>query len=323
MILHGIDTDSLPPQFDTAVPGRVLLLDGDAAIYKCASTVKTLDTAVRRFVKSVLEYKFLTNCSTVRVHLTSKKSIKANRDWYPAIKPYQGNRTGKPKPPLVEPLRNAIAYHASNETGMIPEDWVVMLHDYWEADDGLIMDAVYYKDGGVIWSEDKDLRLTPGPYYEIETGRTDYIDNRFGWISEAYTPGGDLKAKGHGTKFFWWQMLAGDEADNVKGITKLYGKLCGKRAALDLLQPIMDENEACNRILWAYAKNQQHYLPEAELLWLRRHPEDSAAAYIGSLDLDPKLRKWHEDQIKMHDSIFQQRSAELEREAEAIDEVST
>lgn len=312
MRLLGVDTDSLKPQFDAIVQGRTLILDGDAACYQASSKAKTLDTAVRQFVRKVLEYAFMTNCGSIRVHLTSKRSVKANRDWYPTIQPYQGNRLNKPKPPLLEALRNAIAHRHSIGDISVPPEWVVFLHDYWEADDGIIQDSYYYGDNGVVWSEDKDMRLCPGPYYEIYTGKVDYIDNRFGWVGESYTEAGHLKAAGHGTKFFWWQMLAGDTADHVKGITKLDGKLCGARGALDLLIPITDENEACNRVLWAYAKNQQQFLPEAEVLWLRRFPEDSAYEYIRSLDLDAPLRAWLDDQHRYHLEIFKQKANEYD-----------
>jgi hypothetical protein len=221
------------------------------------------------------------------------------------VKPYQGNRVGKPKPPLLEPLRIAIAHHHSLEDGRIPLDWSVMLHDYWEADDGLVMDSVYYQDNGVTWSEDKDLRLVPGPYYEIATGRVDYLDNPFGWIKPGATEGGTLNIKGHGTKYFWAQMLMGDTADNVKGITKLNGKLCGPAGAVDFLMPFEDESEAANQVLWAYAKAKQQFLPEAECLWLRRHGEDSAYNYIKSLDLDKDLRNWLESSHQHHLKIFE------------------
>lgn len=317
MYLLGVDTDSLAPQFDSAVPGRVLLLDGDAACYQVTNSAKTMETALRQYVKKVYEYMFMTNCSTVRIHLTSKRSRKANRDWYPTVLPYQGNRKGKPKPPLLEPLRIAIAHHHSLEDGRIPLEWSVMLHDYWEADDGLVMDSVYYGGNGVVWSEDKDLRLCPGPFYEISTGRVDYIDNPYGWIAAGATEGGTLKVKGHGTKFFWAQMLMGDTADHVKGILKLNGKLCGPAGAIDFLTPIEDESEAANKILWAYAKTQQQFLPEAECLWLRRHGEDSAYNYIRSLDLDANLRVWLEQSHAAHLKIFQRNIEEAE---DAIDE---
>lgn len=306
MNLTGIDLNSLPVQFERKVPGRTLLLDGDGFCYAAAGTAKTLPTAIRRFIKSVMEQMFLTNSTYVRIHLTSKGSKKAHRERYPTVKPYQGNREGKAKPPLLEPLRNAIAHHASVEDGVIPEDWFVDLHHYWEADDGLIMDSWHYRENGVILSPDKDMRLCIGPYYDMESGRVDYIDNAYGWIGEKYTPAGQLKATGHGTKFFWQQLLEGDTADNVKGITKLNGKLCGTRGALDFLQPIQDENEAANRIIWEYARSEQMFLSEAECLWLRRSVDDSAYTYISSLDLDKPLRAWLEQLHQYHTQLFEE-----------------
>jgi hypothetical protein len=316
MHLLGVDTDSLKPQFDSAVPNRVLLLDGDGPCYQVTNTAKTLDTAIRQYVKKVMEYMFMVNCSTVRIHLTAKRSVKAHRAWYPTVKPYQGNRAGKPKPPLLEALRSAIAHRHSMEDGSIPLDWSVFLHDYWEADDGLVQDSLFYADNGVIWSEDKDLRLSRGPYYELSTGRIDYIDNAYGHISEAFTEGGSLKVKGHGTKFFWCQMLMGDSADHVKGIQRLNGKLCGEAGALEFLQPIGSEDEAANQILWAYAKAKQQFLPEAEVLWLRRHAHDSAYQYIKSLDLDKNLRNWLEQSHQMHEEIFAIKSEEAQYASE-------
>jgi len=305
-VLSGLGLDSLGVQFETAVPGRVLLLDGDAACYRASATCKTLDTAIRRFVKLTMEYMFLTNCSAVRIHLTAKGGAKCNRAWYPTVKPYQGNRNGSPKPPLLEPLRSAIAHYSSGAGVQIPPEWTVLLHDYWEADDGLIQDAYHYKDKGVLYSEDKDLRLTPYPYYEISTGITDYlpVGDTVGWLEKTYTDAGSLKIKGHGVKFFWWQMLAGDTADNIRGITKYKGKLCGDALAFELLNPLTSEQEIANLVLLGYAQNQQNFLPEAECLWLRRFAEDSAYVYIKSIGIDERLLPWLEQQQQWHEELF-------------------
>lgn len=296
MIIRGVDTLNVPDQFDTRVPGRTLILDGDFPAYKAASTVKTLPTALRRFVTEVMTLVFLTGAEHVNIHLTAKGSAKAHRARLPTAKPYQGNRANKPKPPLLEPLREAIEFQVNTGEGVLPPEWSVTLHRYWEADDGMIMDAVRYGDRGIIVSEDKDLRLTPGPFYETSTGLTDIIPDRFGWIDEKYTDGGTRKVTGHGTKFFWAQMLMGDTADNVKGIEKLNGKLSGAAAAYNYLDSITDENEAANRILWEYAKINQMALPEAECLWLRRSDDDSAYRYFQELDLDKPLRSWLDQQ---------------------------
>lgn len=312
MLIRGIDTGSLSSQFDSRVPGRTLIVDGDFPAYKAASTVKTLPTALRRFTSNIMELMFLTNADKVLIHLTAKGSVKAHRARLPTVKPYQGNRVNKPKPPLLEPLREAIEFQVQTGEGVLPPEWGVTLHRYWEADDGMIMDAVRLGARGVIVSEDKDLRLTPGPFYEIGTGRIDEIENRFGWIDEQHTDGGTLKVTGHGTKFFWAQMLMGDTADNVKGIQKLRGKLCGPAGALEYLGPITDETEAANRILWEYAAIEQMPLPEAECLWLRRHEDDSAYNYLMELDLDKSIKQWLKGQHDYCQHLIQQEEEPFE-----------
>src|SRR5690554_2162609 len=206
--------DEVEPLFENAVAGTVLLLDGDGAAYRAAATAKKLDTVYRRFIQEILTDMFLTRAETAEVYLTASGGSKAHRDLYPTWKPYQGNRNGKKKPPLLEPLRQMLA----NEPPDLPDGVEVGVEHFWEADDRLIMQACALGDSGILKSDDKDLRLTPGPYYECSTGKIDKIDGRFGWIGETYTEAGKLKVIGHGTKFFWAQMLMGDSADNVRGL---------------------------------------------------------------------------------------------------------
>ena len=81
-------------------------------------------------------------------------------------------------------------------------------------------------------------------------------------------------------------------ADNVKGITLLDGKLCGKRTAFDAIYPITSEQDAAEFVVAAYARNNQDVLAEAECLWLRRSQSDSAYQYLMSLLTTPSLRDW-------------------------------
>lgn len=302
-----------PDLFEGAQPGRILLLDADGPAYKAAATVKTLDTAIRKFIKLALTQLFLTNSEHGKLYLTASGCVKAYRDCYPTVKPYQGNRSGKAKPPLLEPLRCAIARIAAEGGAGLPPELSVELHHYWEADDAMIMDAHTQGPLGLIESADKDLRMTPGPYLEQETGVVDIITDRFGWIDEAFTPSGKLKVRGHGTKFFLAQMLMGDKADNVAGLTRLNGALIGERGTLNFLQPITDENEAIDAILTAYARNQQNPLAEAECLWLRRNQHDSAYAYFMEADLNPTFRNWL---TELHEYHLELISIEKERRYE-------
>ena len=136
--------------------GRVLIIDGDGPAYRAAATVKRLDTAVRHFQSAILTEMEMARCGSATVHLTHRTSHKNGRHHVIAAKPYQGQRKGKSKPPLLEPLREAMM----DKANWLPEFEVRMHYDI-EADDAMIIQAHQLKDGGVIWSDDKDLRCTP------------------------------------------------------------------------------------------------------------------------------------------------------------------
>jgi len=294
----------LPDQFDRTVRGRVLILDADGPAYQAASTAKTLPTALRRFQTMVETERFVTGADEVQVHLTPRGCLKCRRGDYPSAMEYQANRDTKrrPKPPLLHPLRDAVAIHEW------PENWSVFSWHDREADDGMIMQAHLLGDSGVIVSADKDLRLTPGPYWEVQEGRLDVLENRFGWIGAKQTASA-AKVVGHGTKFFWAQMLMGDTADNVKGIKALQGRLCGPAAAYNFLHSMEDESQAARAVLDAYAAIKQDPLAEAQCLWLRRSNEDCAYRYLMELDLTAQMRAWLTTLHAYHQDVLAIRAA--------------
>ena len=279
MIVQGVDTSALPDQFNNAVPGRTLILDGDGPCYVAAATVKRLDTALRNFQQEVLKRMFLAGASDCRIHLTARDSDKHGRFRVKAAKPYQGQRKGKAKPALLEPLRELVA---DNSTWL--DDYSVLMHRELEADDGMMQDAYRLGDDGVIWSEDKDLRMTPYPYYEAKRGQV-MQGQPVGWVSVAHTPSGTPKLVGQGPLFFWAQMLMGDTADNIAGVLRYNGKLCGAVGAYDVLKDVQDINVAANTVIDAYRVIDQNVLAEGWLLWLTRWHGDNVLQYMQSLAL--------------------------------------
>lgn len=302
----------LPEQFPPPVAGRVLLLDADFPAYQAAATVKNLDTALRRYQTLCETQRFLVNAETIRVHLTSAGNQKCRRFDYPTVKPYQANRDGKPKPPLLAPLRNAIPGHTWDA------HWSVHLWRDREADDGLMMDALIFGDSAVMVSGDKDLNITPGPLWLDYEGRIDIIEDRFGWIKTKQLSS-QTKVVGHGTKFFWAQMLMGDTADNVSGITRLHGKLCGAVGAYKVLNGITSESDAAEFVLRAYIANKQNPLAEAECLWLRRSFEDSAYRYLSELGLPDFIQQWLDQLDQYHQEVLSFKAQQ--REEEKYDEI--
>lgn len=301
------------PMFERTVQGRTLILDSDFLCYRAAATVKKLSTALTRFQTLVETERFITGADSVRVHITPKGCMKCRRYDYPTVQAYQANRDGKVKPALLEPLRDAIQTHHW------PDNWDVFAWRDREADDGIVMDSFALGDTSVVRSDDKDMRLARGPYWEAKLGRLDVIEDRFGWISDDYTPSGELKVVGHGTKFFWAQMLMGDTADNVKGIQTLNGKLCGPAGALAFVLPLEDESQTANLILAAYADIQQDPLAEAQCLWLRRSLTDCAYQYLCELDLKPRLRAWLDALHQYHIEVLAYKAAEKDEENDQID----
>ncbi|QFP93564.1 hypothetical protein [Pectobacterium phage CX5] len=300
------DFSDLPMQFPPPVEGRILLLDSDFMCYQAAATVKNIDTAVRRFQTLVETQRFLVNAETVHVHITESGCQKLRRFDYPTIKPYQGNRDDKAKPALLDPLRRAVP------TTEWDSHWSVYSWRDREADDGLMMDAVLYGDRAIMCSGDKDLNITPGPLWIADEGRIDYIDGRYGWI-DLKRRAKDNKVVGHGTKFFWAQMLMGDSADHVQGITRLYGKLCGAVGAYEALEGITNESDAAEFVIRAYVAANQNPLAEAECLWLRRSLDDSAFAYISELGLPDNLQQWLNQLDQYHKEVLELKLKEREQ----------
>lgn len=286
MIIQGIDVNALPDQFNNYKQGRTLILDGDGPCYVAACTVKRLDTAISRFQQLVLKDMFMTSAQDCRIHLTSKDSDKHGRFRINAIKPYQGNRTGKDKPALLEPLREAMA----DSRNWLPS-WEVILHRELEADDGMIQDAYRLKEHGVIKSEDKDLRMTPYLYFEQKRGQV-MPSQEVGWVSVTHTNAGTAKLTGQGPLFFWGQMLMGDTADHIQGVLRYNGQKCGAVGAYNVLKDCIVIDQAANLVLDAYREINQNPIPEAWLLWLIRWEGDNVLKYFDSLALSEANREF-------------------------------
>lgn len=276
----------LTPQFEGCTLGRTLILDGDGPAYVAAATVKRLDTAIRRYQQAVLTAMYIAKAQDCRIHLTACTSHKAGRYNILGIKPYQGNRKNKDKPPLLEPLRQAM----ENPENWLPE-FTVIMHHVLEADDGMIQDAYQLKENGVIRSEDKDLRMTPYPYYDLKAGEV-RAGEPFGWLQPHITDSGTVKLIGQGPLFFWAQMLMGDQADNVQGILRYGGKKCGPAGAYKALQDVRSIDEAANVVISAYREIDQNPLPEGWLLWLLRWPGDTFWAYLEGLALADENKRF-------------------------------
>ena len=180
-------------------------------------------------------------------------------------KPYKGTRKN-PKP-----------FHYKNLVLKMLLDYdVVVSIDGLEADDMLCIEQVYmnksHKDS-VICSRDKDLRICPGWHYSWECGKQfsigpTYTDD-FGFLTEDYSG----KTLGYGKKFFYYQMLVGDTADNIPGLQGV-----GDKGARKLLDPLETEWEVFSAVQKKYVEVlkdtgidiKEFFLEQADLLWMRQ-----------------------------------------------------
>lgn len=288
MILGGINLNELGAQLEPPAPSdTVLLLDSDQHIYKAASTVKRLDTAIRRFYQLVLEEKFFTNAKEVRAYITPSDNFKCGRFLLPTIKPYQGQRATRTEIPLKAPLK---AHLIANPDEYAAQGIEIIFDYQQEADDLIIADSIAFGERGLVSSFDKDMNLCLGPKWNPELGTVSTIDDAYGWIEYDKSRG---KVIGHGLAFMFAQCLMGDPADNVAGLTKYKGKNIGPAGAYEFLKDCTTEKEAANKVVSAYAEINQNFLAEMECLFLRRSSDDSAFRYIHPL-LEGDLQKWAE-----------------------------
>lgn len=277
--MFGVDLDKLPAQFEAASNGRYLISDADEAIYLAASTTNNINTAKRRFVQEILTQQFLAKAQFVRVHMTTRDSWKGGRfDVQGAVKPYQGNRVGVKKPPLVEPLRQVVGARMLD----CPDEWYINLESELEADDTCMVDSYVFKENGVLYSADKDLRCTPYPILDPKTNSVRGMVKGVGRLWWHQNPSGRTLL-GHGPIFFWAQCLMGDTADNIAGLVG-----CGPKRTYDMLEEYMEtECEATigGVVLDAYKDKGQDLLPEAQLLWMRPEREFTFLNHLESLKL--------------------------------------
>lgn len=298
------------PQFDRNEEATTLQVDADSLIYKVAATTNNLETAKRRLISEALTLHYLADASLSRLHLTPKHCTKAGRFKVIAQKPYQGNRTNGKKPELVEPLR----YVVGRAQLQLPPEIEVVFNDVYEADDSVVT-ACTADPNAIFYSEDKDLNcLRNRRLCQHELRVLPRVEG-LGWLALKELSS-SKKVDGRGPVFFWAQMLMGDTADYIKGITKANGKPCGPAKTFELLQPYLipqldsqtqhpvtpttTEADLARFVLRLYMENGQNAWPEGWLLWL--YPKDgynflNHCKDLGLLD-DSDLGMWLKAQLK-------------------------
>ena len=148
-----------------------------------------------------------------------------------------------------------------------PNKWVKMVRkellrmgfasvdDKWEADDMIKDRAIELgQTSCVICSIDKDLKQISGihfDYYRPQLNNPDgspQLDEN-GFRKVAPCRGLDIVSEKDADKFFWVQMLMGDNGDNIKGIPRL-----GKEKAKKILSRSRNYENTVKLVYTSYAK---------------------------------------------------------------------
>ena len=204
------------------VKGRVAQIDADFMCYQVSAPnmeeregrlMRSFDEMCTQAKKALMHLMRLTGSESYIAHLTPSGSNKGGRYEQSITLPYQGNRIDTEKPEHSDALRAWIGKH-------LP----AVNHVNQEADDGMAQANYRAMDTtasdiqtSIIVSRDKDLRMVPGLHWDFKEERIVTILDRFGYI-EIDESGSQKKLVGYGTKFFWAQLLMGDNTDNIKGL---------------------------------------------------------------------------------------------------------
>jgi len=288
-------TDTLKQQIaavakDQPMPGTVLPplnpkltlhVDGDYAAYFCSGNDETEPGLARQLLLNKLEAgRAIVGAGKIVVHLTVSGSHKGYRYQVATVKPYQGQRNSGRRPKNWEFLRT----YMETYTG---DAFKVKLWKDREADDGLAFVAantaeLYGQPVAAIYTADKDMRMLPGLHVDWNNYLVTEVPP--GAYEVKRSPDGLV----YGLKWFWLQMLQGDTADNIPGLPRLGGQLCGPKRAEQALAGTESVVEAFDIVAAGYAQHygeewQDRFVEQAALLWLRRDKNASVRDFLGYL----------------------------------------
>ncbi len=198
-------------------------------------------------------------CDSARIFMT--KSDDNFRLRLAFTKPYKGQRKAE-KPPFFKELRQHLIdkHNAVLAVGDEADD--LMSIEQWKDHNAFLEDTGNEFPIGspehrafsktCIVSADKDLMIVPGWHY-THGGEKKWVEP-VGWLELRRKKNGQIKdLKGAGLKFFYAQMIIGDNVDNYAGIE---GR--GAAFAFDLLDKCRNEQELYMAVLGAYKDKYGH-----------------------------------------------------------------
>lgn len=154
--------------------------------------------------------------------------------------PYKANRSGKPKPVYLPELR----LH-------LEEEWGAIVSEGEEADDLISKAATQEGPTSCVASIDKDM-------HQLHCWHYNFVKRQWKFVEEF-----------DGLRFFYSQILMGDNADNIMGIDGV-----GPLKAGQMLEGCVTEKDLYERCVKAYDGDADRVVENGRLLWLRREPDE-------------------------------------------------
>ena len=186
---------------------KTLLLDGDIIIYQPCCIFNEDDDQSKRMIMKNINQKIeklmaAADCDKYIMFVTTKTNF---RDFL--VDDYKANREDVDRPVNLAWAKRRCVETLNNH-----------YHQYLEADDLL---GIYAGDDTVTWSLDKDIRQIPGNHLDDATGEIVTVTEQ-GVLRERVIVSkntGKKKKKVYfdGTIGLYYQLLIGDNADNILG----------------------------------------------------------------------------------------------------------
>ena len=226
----------------------IYLVDADTLCYACAAVTEgqgeelakwETNTSVERLLQEVEATEF-------QLYITGEGNFR--HKIYPE---YKAQRLKVPKPTYLEVCKQ----HLINE-------WKAIKSEGCEADDLLGVAQCEYTTKDIescIISIDKDLDQIPGWHYNPGTKRGG------SYIKE---PRRYFVSPMEGIRFFYYQLLVGDSADNIKG-----AKGIGPIKARAILEGVNEESRLFELVQEYYSSDEELEM-NAQVLWIWRKMND-------------------------------------------------
>lgn len=274
------------------------LVDADLLAYECGfgsqkKVGEEIEAASWDFTQDLLERKI--SDIVTQAGATDAKFFLTNSGYVNRLKNKQRRRDNEPAKVLVENFRIEAAHQGEEKVykGQRIQDKPIHYKNIvshllnvcgayvdesgLEADDAISIEHYKHRHdlATIICSRDKDLRQNEGRFYSWEMGyQAEFgptLITQPGWLhKKPAEKGKKAKITGVGDKFFYYQMLVGDQTDNIKGV---HGY--GPEFAYKLLSDAVTSRECYELVAEVYVREykelwKKHMKTQSKLLWMVR-----------------------------------------------------